>query len=236
MRADSPQRRSEGFYHLFAAEEPGGLEGRSAKIPSLLSQLFRDVPDRAEDVTATLVTLLSRENAYSRTAKRTSEEFTSYRGDLVFAVASLGDKRALAPLLEVLASGRLATNGVARLGATAALGALLTRATAPSDPTRNGATRTLGFLLDPTINPEPLTPGQRADIKSALTRATGDASPFIRISAIDGLSRLPDPDVTRLLRQIADTDPYTRPPGSLDTGFPVREAAKRALAARTGAP
>jgi hypothetical protein len=233
MQADSWQRRSEGFYQLFRAEEPGGLSGQQTKIPSVLRALLQDVPDRADDVTATLVNLLARENVYLRTAKDTTEEFSVYQGNLIFAVASLRDKRALAPLLEVLNTGGFATHGVAGLGATAALGSLLALATAPEGHTRHAATITLGYLLDPTINPEPITPGQRADIKAALVSATSDENPFIRTSAVDGLSRLPDPGVTRLLRRIADTDPYSRP---LDGVFPVRAAAKRALAGRTDAP
>jgi hypothetical protein len=233
MQSDSWQNRSEGFYQLFRAELPGGLNGASAKIPPTLLAMQRDVPDRAADLTTSLINLLGRENAYSRSAGRTTEAFSSYHGDLIFAVAYLRDRRALAPLLEVLDTGALATRGVARLGANAALAPLLTLATVTADGRRNAVTQTLGDLVDPTINPEPLTPGQRDDIKAALVRATSDNNPFIRTSAVVGIARLPDPDVTQLLRLLAESDPYSiQPGGSGDAAYPVREAAERALAAR----
>jgi len=229
MRTDTWQKRSEGFYGLLRAQLGVDLNGASTKIAPALQALMREVPDRGFELTTTLIDVLRRENAFSSSAQTTAE-FSSYHGDLVLAVASLGDRRALSPLVDILETGNLATRGVARLGASAALVPVLNLVKAASDSKRNAAIRTLAYLLDPNINPEPVTQGQRAEIKEALVRATSDVTPFVRISAIEGVSRLSDPDVVGLLRRLSETDPYSTIEESGQVVFPVREAAKRALA------
>ena len=228
MRMDTWQKRSEGFYGLLRAELGVDLNGASTKIAPTLQSLMREVPDRGLELTTTLIDVLRRENAFSKSAETTAE-FSSYHGDLALAVAGLGDTRALSPLVEILERGNVATRGVARLGATAALVPVLNLAKAASDLKRNAAIRALAYLLDPNINPEPMTPGQRAKIKEALVRATSDVTPFVRISAIEGVSQLSDPDVIGLLRRLSEADPYSTIEESGQVVFPVREAARRAL-------
>jgi HEAT repeats len=228
MRADTWQQRSVGFYQLLRAQLGTNLNGHSTRIPPAVRSLMREVPDRADQVAVVLIDALRRENAVSPTS-RTTEEFASYHGDLALAVGALGDKRAITVLVDILESGNIAMQGVARLGAGTALGPLTNLATEPSDPKRNAATLTLGFLLDPTINPEPVTADQRADIKAALIAAASDPNRFVRTSAVEGLSRLPDADVAGVLRRLAESDPYSTVDESGAAVFPVRQAATRAL-------
>lgn len=229
MRAETWQQRSVGFYQLLRAQLGTNLNGQSTKIPPAVRSLMRDVPERADQVAVALIDTLRRENAVSATAQ-TTEEFTSYHGDLALAVGGLGDKRALTVLVDILERGNIAMQGVARLGASTALPPLTNLATGPSYSMRNAATLTLGFLLDPTINPEPVTADQRADIKAALVAATTDPNRFVRMSAVEGLSRLPDADVSGVLRRLAESDPFSTVDDSGAAVFPVRQAAMRALA------
>jgi HEAT repeat protein len=229
MRAETWQQRSVGFYQLLRAQLGTSLNGQSAKISPAVRSLMREVPDRADPVAVALIDALRRENDVGLTAQ-TTEEFASYHGDLALAVGGLGDKRAISVLIDILDRGNIAMQGVARLGASTALAPLTNVAIGPSDPKRNAATRTIGFLLDPTINPEPVTADQRATIKAALIEATTDPNPFVRMSAVEGLSRLlPDPDVSGLLRRLSESDPYSTIDESGVAVFPVRQAATRAL-------
>jgi HEAT repeat protein len=229
MRADTWQQRSVGFYQLLRAQLRTDLDGQSRKIPPAVRSLMREVPDRADQMAVGLIDALRRENDVS-TSARTTDEFASYHGDLAVAVGALGDKRALPVLVDILERGDIAMKGVARLGASTALAPLTNLAAAPSDPKRNAAMRTLGLLLDPTINPEPVTADQRANIKAALVGATTDPNPFVRMSAVEGLSRLlPDPDVSGLLRRLSKSDPYSTIDESGMAVFPVRQTATRAL-------
>jgi hypothetical protein len=228
MRTDTWQQRAVGFYQLLRAQLGTNLDGQSAKISPAVRSLMREVPDRADQVAVALIDALRRENAVSATS-RTTEEFTSYHGDLALAVGTLRDKRAITVLVDMLERGNIAMQGVARLGASTALAPLTNLATGPSYSKRDAATRTLGFLLDPTINPEPVTADQRADIKAALIAAASDPNRFVRTSAVEGLSRLPDTDVSGVLRRLAESDPYSTVDESGAAVFPVRQAATRAL-------
>ncbi len=229
MQSEPWEKRAAGFYQMIRVAGTRDLNGASTKIAPALQTLQRDLPDRADNIRGALIGLLRRESAFSKTAETTTDEFSSYYGDVILAVSSLRDKRALSALLEVIEAGNLATRGVAGLGANTTLASLLALATSPSDLKRNAAIRTIGYLLDPAIDPELVTPVQVSDIKNALVRATTDYNPYIRISAVESVSRLLEPDVIRLLQSVAESDPYAITMESGRIGFPVREAAKRAL-------
>jgi hypothetical protein len=225
--------RAKGFYQLFTVERADGLQGASREIPATLRAVMRDVPDRAEELRVTLIQLLDRENDLIERKHQTREAFSSYHGDLINAVAALGDKRALGPLLDVMETGSMASHGIARLGATAVLDQLLILAEVPSLTTRNAATRTLGFLLDPLTNPHPVGASQKVEIKMALLKRLSDVSPFVRISGIQAVSRVPGTDVTEALLSLAASDPNVRTTESGEMEYPVRAAAHRALVIRS---
>lgn len=70
----------------------------------------------------------------------------------------------------------------------------------------------------------------QAKIKGALMQAAKDENRLIRTSAVEGLAKIPGPDVTVLLRELAERDPYQLSRESGHPGiFPVRQAARKAL-------
>jgi len=65
-------------------------------------------------------------------------------------------------------------------------------------------------------------PVSRQKIKDALIRAAGDRSRFLRLTGIEGLAKLRDPDVIPLIQNLATSDPAKQ----------VRDAANEALKKR----
>jgi hypothetical protein len=117
-------RRSAAFYLLIEKGLGQALAGRTYLIPQALTQLFRGLPDKEDEIKAALVELLEKENAliqdqhtdFLATGKTLSHEYMNYYGDLIAAVAALKDPRATNGLLGAIATGNLATRGLAALG------------------------------------------------------------------------------------------------------------------------
>jgi len=233
MREGAWEPRARGFYHLFDAEHPSGLHGATSRIPEWLGALLRNLPERADSVKGALVDLLATENVYRRgVAAPLSEEYGSYFGDLLAAVASIDDTRAAPALLENIDRGALAMRGVARLGVDVSLDPLLALTRDRSELKRNAALRTLALMLDTSINRTPITPAAQQKIDGAFVRGVQDENGFVRVSAVEGLGRIDGPHSTELLRSVAQSDPFRQVSETGEVSYPVREAARKALAAR----
>src|SRR5579885_713229 len=100
--------RSEAYYRIITL----GSEDLSY-IPRPLTQLLSICQDRADAIKISLIRLLERENLmvqdYHRTGRRFGEEYSNYYGDVISAVSSLKDKRAINALLGAISSGGMAT-------------------------------------------------------------------------------------------------------------------------------
>jgi len=230
------ESRAQSFYDLFTIAVPGGLGGRTTLIPSALSSLSRQDPERKGQMSLALIRLLEKENAVSHSPiNPASEEYSNYRGDLIATVAALKDKRGLNSLLDNILTGNLAVRGLAALGRDS-LGRILEIASANTPETgeemarRTAAARVLSRMLDPDI--VQLDETSRNAIKVGLLHASRDEASWVRLSAIEGLSRIPDPDVTVTLRSLAERDPFSRLDPTGHTSYPVRDAARKALAGR----
>lgn len=234
--------RANAFYNLLDLSVSGEFRGRTWLIPTAFQDLFRDHPERQEPVSLGLIELLGRENALRHgPASPHSEEFSNYRGDLIGAVAALHDRRAIPSLLDNIVTGNLATRGLAALGRESLELVLEVAGTntglgGEAASRRMSATITLAQMLDPTIV-QISDPATIAKIKVGLMRASRDQSHWVRLSAIDGLARLPGSDVTDALKMLAEHDPYSRPgePGQAAV-YPVRVAAEKALLSRSRSP
>ena len=216
--------RWSGFYEMLDDAGKGPVSGRTWEIPSRLETLFHTVPSQQAQVRATLVDLLSRENAAPADI-RAREGFGGYYGDLIMAVSALRDTRAIPALIEALPTGNMAARGLAALGGDAVEPILQHARDSPI--TYLGSIRALGAMLDSQVVTE-LDARARARIKEALTVAASDPSRFVRLSAIEGLGRIPDSDVTLTLQRLAGTDPYSQIENQ-HTVYPIRDAARRAL-------
>jgi hypothetical protein len=163
--------------------------------------------------------------------ERFTEEWGSYAADVFEALGALRDVRAASLLAANLDLGNTTTRAAAALGAPV-IPFVLPQLRAESAPMRNGAVRTLcQVLAGPTA--AGLTPLDRVRIKDALLLATGDENRFVRASVVDALSLIAGDDVTRALRRIADSDPYSvDSPSGLQMRYPIREQALRYLASR----
>src|SRR5207244_2279338 len=97
---------------------PGGLHGRTSLIPVGLAKVFQQSPNRKEPLTVGLIRLLEKENAVNRAARAgqtdvtSNDDYQGYFGDLIAAVGSLHDRRAVGALAENIATGNLATKAL----------------------------------------------------------------------------------------------------------------------------
>jgi hypothetical protein len=134
--------------------------------------------------------------------------------------------------MDNLRTGHIAIQGIAIFGEEA-LELVLARTKAAESPVRSAGYLTLSAMLDPDHRAKVHT-AAIATIKAALVRGSSDAVYGVRISAIQGLAKLPGDDITAILKRIAESDPFSR---DADPGkprvFPVRNAASQALAKRS---
>jgi hypothetical protein len=231
------ETRAHAFYDLFALGLPGGLRGRTTLIPSVLSSLFEEGAGRREQISTALITLLRQEYAISHgPTNPASEPYGDYLGDVVAAVAALRDPRALNGLLGYIETGDIATRGLAALGRDSLDSVLQIvnsedRGLGSETVRKMGATRVLSEMLDRDIV-QINDAASRGKIKSGLLRASQDKQSWVRLIAVEGLARIPDPDVIVALSSLRDRDPYTRLDPSGRLVFPIREAASKALGTR----
>jgi hypothetical protein len=233
------QTRVRAFYHLFAIGLPGGLQGRTTRIPAALDAIFKQDAGRKEQVSIALIRLLEKEYGVTQgpTNPRNETFNDDYLGDLVAAVATLHDKRSLDTLLHFLDTGDIATRGLAGLGRDALDPVLrIVNAADVGDPDettrRMAAARVLSEMLDPNI--VEIDELSRPRIKSGLLHASRDKGRWVRFVAIQGLARIPGPDVTATLRSIMESDPFSQSDRSGHIVYPVRDAARAALSTRAG--
>ena len=94
----APPNRSEAFYQLLWIGSGGDIHGRTYQIPSALANLYKQSPERADDIKIALITLLEKENAfvqahrkeYEQTGNTLSEAYVDYYGDLIRCCGSTG--------------------------------------------------------------------------------------------------------------------------------------------------
>jgi hypothetical protein len=228
------RRRADGFYYLVETGLGDKLGGRTYQIPGALSRLFSKFPTRADELKLALIQLLELENSPSRKYHRevklggydSGEEFISYHGDLIAAVAGLKDKRSLNALLGAMETGHMAMNGLAALGDDA-VDAVMERFNRADQRLRTTAAMVLSKMLNSgTIK----NTAYVMKIKEVFMVAISDKDWSIRLSAIRGLARFNDPDVIALIEKVAKSDPREISwGGGRPSAFPVREEAQRVL-------
>jgi len=193
----------------------------------------------ADEINLMLIRLLETENnlirehekKFETTGETLTEEYTNYHGDLIGTVAGLKDSRAVIALVGSINTGNMATNGLAEL-APFSINAVAEKADSDDWSTRSSAVMTLSQMLEPaSINRlETEIPGSHERIKQLLIKKAKDVDHSVRLSAIDGLAKLPDADAIKVLEDVSKNDPYESniAKGELKS-HPVREAAKKHL-------
>jgi hypothetical protein len=194
--------------------------------------LLRRFPTRADEIATSLIDLLSTETAFMKSATGLGEDFGNYHGNLIGTVAALKDRRAVAVLVDNIATGNMATRGLAAIGRDALPG-LLPLASGTDLMHKQQAVRTMAQMLEPVNRAAVADRSTLARIKAALFVASRDPDGFVRLNAVMGLGQLPDQDVTDLLISISVSDPFVRMAEGQSI-YLVRDAAKKALQGRPG--
>jgi HEAT repeat protein len=192
-------------------------------------RLLRERRGRADDITRALITALERENqlasAHSAQNKLPGIQHPqqNYYMELISVVAALGDTRAVNALAATITSGPMVIGALGRMGSPA-VDAVLARATSTDDNVRAAAIQVLAAMVIPG-NRLAVRHQDVLRIEEALLAAAQDKAPNIRMSAVDGIGRLKNPDHYGLLQRIATRDPFRDPRGR----YPVREAAQMVI-------
>jgi hypothetical protein len=244
LQNETPDKRADAFYELITLALGDELSGgRTPLYGPKVTALFARVPEKADEFRLVLINQLDKENAFvedhlhsvfEKTGETLSENYGTYLGDLIGTVARFQDVRALHGLLGAIHTGKMATDGIARLGKSA-IDPLIEIVNGSDESARAKAVRTAATItLSSMLRPENISSVKdkesREKVKAALINAASNSNPNTRWAAIDGLARLDDPDAMAVIKRIAATDQYelTRP----ETGgrvFPVREKARKAL-------
>lgn len=232
LASADPEARSRAFYTLLRRDSTGAAEGRFI-ARTAAARLLRDQAGQAEKIRTALIEALDRENAYVQESQKKnielSENYTDYYGDLIGAVASIHDARALNGLLGAITTGGMATDGLADLGAPAVEG-VSAKLQDPDALVREGAARTLGKFLQ---RPQQMARSATAEAMAqrGLMRALDDGSPFVRSAAVDAVGPIRNsPEVKRKLESMAARE-QNRAAAAAGVSPPVQDAIKRALAA-----
>lgn len=217
-----PENRQEAFYTLLRH----GTSVGEPDAPSAVLRLLRERRGRADDISRALITALDRENqlATAHTAQNKLPTLQhpqqNYYMELISVVAALGDTRAVHSLANTITSGPVVVSALGRMGSPA-VDAVLAKSKSADDHIRAAALSTLATMV---------IPGNRLAVRHAdveritevLLEAAADKLPAIRISAVDGIGRLKNPNHYPLLQRVATRDPYRDARGR----YPVREAAQ----------
>lgn len=239
MKANDWESRSTAFYKLLDLSFGGEFNGQTGQIPAELSKFSAKHPNNADEINTTLIWLLETENNFMReyakkfeiTGEALTEEYTNYHGDLIGTVAGLKDSRAVNALIGAINTGGMATNGLAEI-APFSIDAVAEKAVSDDWSTRSSAAIVLSQMLKPANIDrfETENPGLRERIKQLLIIKAKDSDYDVRLSAIEGLAKLPDTDVVKVLEDISKNDPYQSKTSDGGTNsYRVREAAKKHL-------
>lgn len=235
------ENRRKAFYMLLGFESPEKWDGRTYLIPRELASVFRAHPEHADDLKLALIHLLDTENSEvklqnkgsERDGRSLDEEYIDYYGDVIGAVAGLGDQRALDALMGAMGTGGMAANGLAAIG-TPALDSLI-KASENADPSvRLAAFRALTAMWRPEHRANFSDDISSEKLQAAFLKAVSDQNESVRSIGAIGLGLTPKPGARTIhaLVTLAVSDPAVLP-GEADDGgplYPVRRAASRSLA------
>lgn len=185
------------------------------------------------DISMVLINLLQLESNTISKQDNLPESFSEYYADLIQSVSNLEDKRSIKVLLkdEVLLSGGIAREGIARLGDSA-----VASLTQEINISKAGTVRRLAILK--TLQ-EMLSAGtiksarDKKLIEKILLDSAYSANEDERIVSAYGLSAYDDKEAEATLQALSKGDKYSVPSAHGGLTYPVREAASRAISDRT---
>jgi len=201
MKSADSSVRIAAFYDLFNPPLSLAVTAREGTLT-----LLRDHPDDRKAIVQSLVDLLTRENSLINGAPAGSlpESYGEYHASLIWSVATLHDGKATDALLGAIKTGRLASDGLVALGATA-MPAIIRAAGSPDSAVRVEATMILGEMAmqSDSLN---LDIAHIGAIRTVLLHAVGDEQNSVRLAAVLSLDSFVDSDVHATIERSATID------------------------------
>jgi HEAT repeat protein len=216
-----------------ASDEPDRSHSQGAI--GALNKFIARHPDQADPVKLGLIHLLSKENHFFIEGKNSppdpyaDDEISGHYSELIDAVSSLNDERAIPALVGAMTTGGMAQRGLLKYG-DKALGPVLKQLKNP-----DALVRATALDVSVTILARNNDAASRAQAQSLIQGFLKDPAPVVRREAVREVDCFVDrQDFIPLLEQIASTDPH-KLPGRADDGgdgdefYPVRADARRVL-------
>jgi hypothetical protein len=227
-------QRAAAFYDLTTVGCPK-CQGSQFPVIDGIQNAMRSGAVSPEALTKALITLLTREAEYNRSAvpsnESLTEEHADYNGDLVMVMGILRDKRSVLPLFEFVDSGNMAQDTLAGLGDESLIQAEAVLSAEPFGSLRRSSTLRVIHKMASQKNLQRFTnpASSRNAIKTALINGLSEHDYSGRIEAIQGLAQLGDKDVIPLIASLAATDEYFDKGPDQAIRYAVRLEADKAL-------
>jgi hypothetical protein len=239
MKSDDMHTKVVAFNELVAHanSEVGSPPGatQSARLSDVLNKFLARHPDQADAIKIGLIQLLSTENYYFVESKNPPEDHheeddvSEHYAELIDAVSSLHDERAIPALTGAITTGGMAQRGLLEYG-DKALVPVVEKLKSPDALVRASA---LGMAIALLQKHDDAASHTR--IRELLRSSLGDSGSVVRRKAVWEIDCLDDrQDFVPILEKIAKTDPL-KLPGKADDGgdgddfYPVRFDARRVL-------
>jgi hypothetical protein len=233
LQSEDLREREAAFHELMAGLASGSGARASSHTAEVLTGFFKTNPQQSEPLKIGLIRLLAKENSTFIGEKvppgTYSEEDTEYYANLIDAVSSLSDERAIPALVGAMTTGRMASRGLLKYG-DKALPLLLDQLKSSDPLMRSAALGNAISILRPMKDP-----ASRARSKDLLRSSLSDPDSAVRTQAVMLVACSDErEDFLAALQQIAANDP-DRFPGRADDGidgnwyYTVRVQARRVL-------
>jgi hypothetical protein len=216
-----------------SSEEPKGSETKGAS--NTLKNFLTRYPDKADQVKLSLIHLLAEENHSFIETKNpppdshAEDDVGEYYAELVDAVSSLNDERAIPALAGAMVTGAMAQRSILKYG-DKAFAPVLEQLKSSDALVRSSALDTSFALLEQRGGL-----AAQAQIKELILAYIKDPGSVVRRSAVQEIGCLNDrQEFVPLLKEIEKTDPPKLPGKAFDGGdgdqfYPVRADARQVL-------
>lgn len=179
--------RSDAFYALLSQGQKISSTTSTNPVPDYLANVLKSAPDKTEAIKIALFKALEMENAavsaqaveFRRSGgkKTLSAEQVDYYGDLIAAVSSLKDLRAVDGLIGAIGTGGMATGSLAEFG-NPVLDRVIAKAERGTLDERLGSIDVLSRMLEGNIFAN--DPAAKNKIVATLEKASKDRHPLVR--------------------------------------------------------
>jgi HEAT repeat protein len=162
---------------------------------------------------------------YRSNQETLTERYSNYYGDVILAVSTLSDQRAIHALAGAIDTGNVPVNALAAYGKEA-LPIVFDLLSNPDSHVRSGALFTISKMDLASLRAKDPETADR--VLSRVLEGSRDLDPFVRIAAVSAMKTIDNPSVNSRLRELALHDPY-RATYLSEPKYPVRDVATKVL-------